>query len=568
MRETHGELIGAHLDHAAARVDSAPLDLWRWAGRDPQLGHWDLTAGFVAAGITLLTIIVLRTLDWIGLPLVGYPAALTRLAPVWAAILLVGGIYAVWVYDGQHKRRKRDRWLLKHGAEVRTLFVPPYTTIDIEELPHRRTDYGRTPRGTSVEQYEAQQAVIRDSLGHPVTIRQARPGVVAVTQLYRDLLAEPVPWRDNLTPNPAALWAGIDQDGRDVHLPLTVDGSGLAALLAGAPGSGKSAEVNALLAQIAAMPPQLRRLWIIDPADGVDLGVWHPLAYRIADNPRKALSLLRELIADMEARRPLMAAAGLDKCPPSEQFPWNVVVMDEMPELTLNEDKAVAKEACELIARGRRVGRKTNTSILGITQDLSREVVPAQLSKIFSHRLCFKVSTYREADIVLPGARKLGYHPEWFDPSHPGRFILWDLTGYVECRGVGLYGPARAEVVRQVSAPQPSTVQPAPGNRPLPVRVDRTQAVALNHSTVIETVCASDIADGGPSPDPAPVDRRSAHDLRVALEQLGRDAGRPGLQALRVATDLGEPDWRVRRELRNLGFVKVNGSYVHPEVAA
>lgn len=567
-RETHTELLDAHRERVRSRLNSAPLDLTRWWRT-----HWDYTAGpsTFLAGYALCAVLRLADRIQVPVPVFGSFVALganaTRILPIWLAALAAGALYGYWIWDTQHRTRTHDRWLITDGASVRELFRPRYTTIDIEKLPHRRTDYGRTPRGYSAEQYAAQRTVIEDSLGHPVTIRQARPGVVAVTQTFTDLLAPPVPFRDeHLDVNPETLWLGIDRDGKDVTLPLTRSGSGAASLFAGAPGSGKSACLNALLAQIATLPPAVRRLWIIDPADGVDLGCWHPFTHRLAQTPREALQLLRDLIRDMEHRRPQMTAAGIDLCVPSEQFPWNVLVMDELPELTLNEDRKVREEACELIARIRRVGRKTNTSIMAATQDVSREVVPSQISKVFSHRLCFKVSTYREADIILPGARRHGYHPELFDSAHPGRLILWNLRDYTEVRAAGLYGAHRQRVVRTLSelpAPRPSDVRTLNADRPYTVPADRPHLPTPITPQQTDTLITAAAQNTPPPQEP----KRTAHDLRVLLDDLGKAAGRVGLNVLKLSSEIGEPDWRIRRALNTLGYVKRAGNFVHPEAA-
>ena len=256
-----------------------------------------------------------------------------------------------------------------------------------------------------------------------------------------------------------------------------------------------------------------------------------------------------------------MTAAGIDVCEPSEAFPWNILVIDELPELTLNEDKDVRTEACELLARIRRVGRKTNTSIIAITQDLSQQVVPTQLSKIFSHRICFHVSTYREADIILPGARRHGYHPELFSPEHPGRFILWDLSTYREGRSCGLYGRRRQEVVTGLSMPRPSDVQHVNGHStphsPPAVHLNGTPLPPPNPTRPTDT--ADSI-----TPDP---ERRTAHELRVLLHTRGDTAGRAGLNVAAEAAALQEPEWRIRRCLRELKYVKRGRAWITPEAA-
>ena len=555
-RETHHDLISARAEDIRSRGRAAPLTFTRWARR-----HADYTAGPAAALLYCVTEGFLAILTVIGVPGAALLHTLLTLLPWWLSAALTGTAVGYWAWMTQHTQRTRKRWLEDDGARVRELFRPRYETIDIEKLPHRRTDYGLLPPGYSVGQYQDQEPVLRASLRHPVTIREARPGVIAVTQMYQDLLAAPVPWRDHLEVIPAALWHGIDTDGRDIHAALTAGGSGLAFLLGGAPGSGKTAHTHALLAQIVMLPAALRRLWIIDPADGVDLGCWHPFAYRLAENPRAALQLLRDLIRDMELRRPRMTAAGIDVCEPSEAFPWNILVIDELPELTLNEDKDVRTEACELLARIRRVGRKTNTSIIAITQDLSQQVVPTQLSKIFSHRICFHVSTYREADIILPGARRHGYHPELFSPEHPGRFILWDLSTYREGRSCGLYGRRRQEVVTGLSMPRPSDVQHVNGHStphsPPAVHLNGTPLPPPNLTRPTDT--ADSI-----TPDP---ERRTAHELRVLLHTRGDTAGRAGLNVAAEAAALQEPEWRIRRCLRELKYVKRGRAWITPEAA-
>ena len=69
----------------------------------------------------------------------------------------------------------------------------------------------------------------------------------------------------------------------------------------GGPGAGKSVLLNNALGQLAGRDDV--RLWIVDPADGVDLGVWHELSFRLAETPDNGISLFGKLLTDLGERR-------------------------------------------------------------------------------------------------------------------------------------------------------------------------------------------------------------------------------------------------------------------------
>jgi hypothetical protein len=468
-----------------------------------------------------------------------------------AALCALGTVAAIvhfWHIGNHRARQKHRRWVQRNARPVVTACTPNLIPIAHHEYEHKLVDVCRLPPGTTADDYRKQAERIGNKLRVPVTVTRAGPGKVLVTQHLRDLLAPPLP---RIQPpgdyNPERLWRGIDRDGEPLYTTLSRDGSGYAHLVVGVPDAGKSVLLNNDLAQLANRDDV--QLWIVDPAYGADLGIWHQFAYRLATTPDTGIELFANLFTTLDARLPRMVADGLQKCPINADYPLIVLVLDELPKFTLHPDRKQRTRAIELLTTLRQIGRKANLAMIFATQDIAAGVVPREMSKLFSHKTSLRVANYIDADMVLPGARKLGYDASGIDPNHHGRGILFDGAEYTEFRSPAFYG---AELRTFVSNLAETAVQPdlfVPSEWSNPVQLDTFPAPSPSTSNDIDVVSnyLSVPVDAALS-DAASRAGRRAVNLTAFSESTGYNRRTVARAAKRLRMVQVRPGWWAQRE--------------------
>jgi len=245
------------------------------------------------------------------------------------------------------------------------------------------------------------------SLAACLRVREVRvepePGDAAfarVTLVRRDPFeaAAPLPW-PNAAVEEASLWepipVGVDEHGEPVSIRLAERN----VLIGGEPGAGKSAALSMLVAT-AALDPQAR-VWLLD-GKLVELAAWAPVAERLAGpDGEQAISLLRDVREEMEARYRELLARGLRKVPREDGLPLHLVVCDELAFYLTLPDKRQRQEFAELlrdlVARGRAAG----VIVVAATQKPGADVVPSALRDLFGFRLALRCNTPQASDTIL-----------------------------------------------------------------------------------------------------------------------------------------------------------------------
>jgi DNA segregation ATPase FtsK/SpoIIIE-like protein len=188
------------------------------------------------------------------------------------------------------------------------------------------------------------------------------------------------------------------------------------ALVAGSTGSGKSEWLKAMVANILLRStPQHVQIALIDPKILTFAGVegspylWRPVATTLAE----AMAILRDAVAEMDARYQMLAREGFVNLGEGigagkVDLPFLVLIFDEFADLILagRDDK---KDFESLVARLAGEGRAAGIHLVLATQRPDRTVVTGLIKSNLPLKVCLKVANAVNAQIVLdePGAESL-----------------------------------------------------------------------------------------------------------------------------------------------------------------
>lgn len=123
---------------------------------------------------------------------------------------------------------------------------------------------------------------------------------------------------------PGRVVIGLDEEGRGLEQSLF-----LPKIVVGAPGSGKSTEVWTTLRALrtAGIPFRLR---VFDPKGGLELGDLKDAAYAYESLPSKWPQFLGRACEALRVRQEIMARTGIRKAMISEEFPLDLMLIDEL----------------------------------------------------------------------------------------------------------------------------------------------------------------------------------------------------------------------------------------------
>ncbi|TYK51479.1 cell division protein FtsK [Actinomadura decatromicini] len=237
-----------------------------------------------------------------------------------------------------------------------------------------------------------------------------RPGRIWLEFVRRDALAEPIPALpilDAADVDLSALPIGRQEDGSPWRLRLL----GTHVLIAGATGAGKGSVIwSTIRAVLPLMLGGLVEVWAVDPKR-MELSFGRALFERYgrySDDPRGGMvALLEDAAADMNARAERFA--GLTRSfTPSHEFPFRMIVVDELAFLTAYcPERDLRKRAESALAVLTSQGRSVGYCVIGAQQDARKEV--NNLRNLFPDRIALRLDEDEQVDMVLgDGARDRG----------------------------------------------------------------------------------------------------------------------------------------------------------------
>lgn len=281
---------------------------------------------------------------------------------------------------------------------------------------------------------------------HQVVLERVTPSRGKLVVVLEDSLARPRPW-----PGPGA-GVGVTSTGDVLNLPWT----GGHYLLAGVTGSGKSAWMNALLAELftSGLP---RYVVGVDPKV-VELSAWRPALDRLIVDPAEAGEALAAIHHQVTARYRALEQAGLRKLDqPTPEMPLLVLVVDELGELVRQapgEGKAAPQERLRLLSSLAAIGRGAGLVIIACTQRPTAQLVGADLRSNLTRRVCCKVNDEYGAEAVL-GPQSGDLAPWRIPAGSPG-------TAWVQTEGTTAPVLARSWWVSDADIAGIAAAHPAP----------------------------------------------------------------------------------------------------------
>ncbi|MFW6022464.1 MAG: DNA translocase FtsK [Halanaerobiaceae bacterium] len=207
-----------------------------------------------------------------------------------------------------------------------------------------------------------------------------------------------------------ALGMGIDGS------PIVTDLSKMPHLLvAGATGSGKSVCINTIITSILykATPDEVKLL-LVDPKK-VELTSYKDLPHLFAPvvtDPKKAASVLKLVVTEMENRYDLFSGSGTrgitsynKKVSDEDKLPYIVVIVDELSDLMMVSASDVEDNICRLAQMARAAG----IHLVIATQRPSVDVITGLIKANIPSRISFAVSSQTDSRTILDmgGAEKL-----------------------------------------------------------------------------------------------------------------------------------------------------------------
>ncbi|XNL82528.1 cell division protein FtsK [Actinomadura madurae] len=237
-----------------------------------------------------------------------------------------------------------------------------------------------------------------------------RPGRIWLEFVRKDALAVPIPALP--VPDPSevdlsGLVIGRAEDGSPWRLRLL----GTHVLIAGATGAGKGSviwsTIRALLPLMLGGPVEV---WAVDPKR-MELSFGRALFERYgrySSDPKGGMvDLLEAAAEDMNARAERFAGVTRSFTP-SHEFPFRVIVVDELAFLTAYcPERDLRKRAESALAVLTSQGRSVGYCVIGAQQDARKEV--NNLRNLFPDRIALRLDEDEQVDMVLgDGARDRG----------------------------------------------------------------------------------------------------------------------------------------------------------------
>ena len=289
------------------------------------------------------------------------------------------------------------------GDVVRTYTGPIVTTFEFRPAPHIKVSKILTLQDDLAMALKAQTIRIQAPIPGKDVVGIEVPNQILETIYLKEILESEV-FKNASSPLTMALGKDI------VGAPFVTDLKKLPHLLiAGTTGSGKSVGINAmLLSLLYRNSPQTLRLMMIDPKM-LEFSIYNDIPHLLTPvitEAKKAITALSNMVAEMERRYKIMSQTRTKniesynekmKSEGGEQFPYIVVIIDELADLMMTSGKDV-----ELyIGRLAQMARASGIHLIVATQRPSVDVVTGLIKANLPSRISYRVGQRIDSKVIL-----------------------------------------------------------------------------------------------------------------------------------------------------------------------
>ena len=289
------------------------------------------------------------------------------------------------------------------GDVVRTYTGPIVTTFEFRPAPHIKVSKILTLQDDLAMALKAQTIRIQAPIPGKDVVGIEVPNQNLDTIYLKEILESEV-FKNASSPLTMALGKDI------VGAPFVTDLKKLPHLLiAGTTGSGKSVGINAmLLSLLYRNSPQTLRLMMIDPKM-LEFSIYNDIPHLLTPvitEAKKAITALSNMVAEMERRYKIMSQTRTKniesynekmKSEGGEQFPYIVVIIDELADLMMTSGKDV-----ELyIGRLAQMARASGIHLIVATQRPSVDVVTGLIKANLPSRISYRVGQRIDSKVIL-----------------------------------------------------------------------------------------------------------------------------------------------------------------------
>ena len=289
------------------------------------------------------------------------------------------------------------------GDVVRTYTGPIVTTFEFRPAPHIKVSKILTLQDDLAMALKAQTIRIQAPIPGKDVVGIEVPNQNLETIYLKEILESEV-FKNASSPLTMALGKDI------VGAPFVTDLKKLPHLLiAGTTGSGKSVGINAmLLSLLYRNSPQTLRLMMIDPKM-LEFSIYNDIPHLLTPvitEAKKAIRALSNMVAEMERRYKIMSQTRTKniesynekmKSEGGEQFPYIVVIIDELADLMMTSGKDV-----ELyIGRLAQMARASGIHLIVATQRPSVDVVTGLIKANLPSRISYRVGQRIDSKVIL-----------------------------------------------------------------------------------------------------------------------------------------------------------------------
>ncbi len=289
------------------------------------------------------------------------------------------------------------------GDVVRTYTGPIVTTFEFRPAPHIKVSKILTLQDDLAMALKAQTIRIQAPIPGKDVVGIEVPNQNLETIYLKEILESEV-FKNASSPLTMALGKDI------VGAPFVTDLKKLPHLLiAGTTGSGKSVGINAmLLSLLYRNSPQTLRLMMIDPKM-LEFSIYNDIPHLLTPvitEAKKAITALANMVVEMERRYKIMSQTRTKniesynekmKEEGGEQFPYIVVIIDELADLMMTSGKDV-----ELyIGRLAQMARASGIHLIVATQRPSVDVVTGLIKANLPSRISYRVGQRIDSKVIL-----------------------------------------------------------------------------------------------------------------------------------------------------------------------